>query len=44
MGAKDIGTGVTVNYSKIEHQASHKIWPTVISGGQYIALDWSKLK
>ncbi len=44
MGSKDIGTGVSVEYSKSEHQASHKVWPTVINGGQYVALDWKKLK
>lgn len=44
MGAKDIGIGVIVNYSKTEHQASHKVWPTVIKNGQYTALDWTKLK
>ena len=40
----DVGIGETVNYSKTNHQASHKVWPTVIQGGKYVALDWSSLK
>ena len=39
-----LGTGVTVNYSKSVHQASHKVWPTVIKGGQFESLNWSDLK
>lgn len=39
----DIGTGVPVTYNKSEHQASHKIWPTVIKSGQYVELDWKTL-
>ena len=40
----DIGIGVPISYSKSNHQASHKVWPTIIKGGQYTALDWSALK
>ncbi|TBR42873.1 ligand-binding receptor [Marinomonas agarivorans] len=39
----DIGTGVPVTYNKSEHQASHKVWPTVIKGGKYVELDWNSL-
>lgn len=40
----DIGIGVPVSYSKANHQASHKVWPTVIRGGKYVALTWAELK
>lgn len=40
----DIGIGVPVSYSKSNHQASHKVWPTIIKGGKYVALNWSDLK
>jgi ABC-type branched-subunit amino acid transport system substrate-binding protein len=40
----DIGIGVNVTLSKTEHQASHKVYPTVIGGGVFDALDWSALK
>lgn len=39
----DIGTGVNVTYNKSEHQASHKIWPTIIKNGKYVELDWNAL-
>ena len=39
----DIGTGVPVTYNKSEHQASHKVWPTVIKNGAYVELDWKTL-
>lgn len=40
----DIGSGVPVTYSKNDHQASHKVWPTVIKVGKYVPLNWSDLK
>lgn len=39
-----LGTGVIVNYSKTEHQASHKVWPTIIKAGQFESLNWLDLK
>ena len=29
----DIGLGVPLNYGPSEHQASHKVWGTIIDGG-----------
>lgn len=40
----DIGLGVTISFSKKEHQASHKVWPTVIKNGKYATLNWLSLK
>ncbi len=43
MGKIDIGIGVDIHYSKKEHQASHKVWPTVINKGKYVELSWNSL-
>lgn len=40
----DVGIGVPISYSASSHQASNKVWPTVIKNGQYEMLDWSALK
>ena len=40
----DVGIGVHVSYSATSHQASHKVWPTVIRNGQYETLNWADLK
>ncbi len=39
----DLGTGQSVSFSPMEHQASHKVWPTVINHGRYVDLDWSTI-
>ncbi len=40
----DVGIGEMINYSKINHQASHKVWPTVIKNGKYVELNWADLE
>lgn len=37
----DIGIGVKISFNKNEHQASHKVWPTMIKGGKFITFDWN---
>ncbi|WP_417761426.1 ABC transporter substrate-binding protein [Shewanella sp.] len=39
----DIGINVPVSFSSSSHQASHKVWPTVIKNGKYEILNWSEL-
>lgn len=39
----DVGVGVSVSYSASDHQASHKVWPTVIRNGKYEVLDWAAM-
>lgn len=39
----DVGSGVAISFSKTEHQGSHKVWPTVIKDGKFVALDWKNL-
>ena len=36
----DIGIGITLTYSKTEHQGSHKVWATAIKEGKFVPLDW----
>lgn len=40
----DLGLGVRHSLSPSEHQFSHTVWPTIIRGGQYRALDWRTLR
>ncbi len=40
----DAGIGVPITFSKDLHQASNKIWPTVIKGGKFVPLEWKSLK
>ncbi|MBF9000146.1 ABC transporter substrate-binding protein [Vibrio sp. CAIM 722] len=40
----DIGINVPISFSASQHQASHKVWPTIIRGGKYEPLDWATLR
>ncbi|MGB1263359.1 MAG: ABC transporter substrate-binding protein [Cognaticolwellia sp.] len=39
----DIGIGTTLSYSEKQHQASHKVWPTVIKNGDFVSFEWHEL-
>jgi ABC-type branched-subunit amino acid transport system substrate-binding protein len=39
----DIGLNLNISYSKDNHQAVHKVWPVIIEGESFIAVDWDKL-
>lgn len=39
----DLGIGEMVSYSKSNHQAMHKVWPTMIKNGEYVSFDWNDL-
>ncbi|MBL3598366.1 MAG: ABC transporter substrate-binding protein [gamma proteobacterium endosymbiont of Lamellibrachia anaximandri] len=43
LAAPKIDIGSKVGFSKTEHQASHKLWPTMIKQGQFIAFNWSEI-
>jgi len=43
LGEFDIGTGFPLHLSKLEHQASHQVWPTVISNSRVIPFKWQDL-
>jgi ABC-type branched-subunit amino acid transport system substrate-binding protein len=39
----DLGDGLPITLSPAEHQASHRVWPTVISEGDILPLAWEDL-
>jgi ABC-type branched-subunit amino acid transport system substrate-binding protein len=39
----DLGLGLVHALSPTEHQISHNVWPTIVHGGTFHALDWSVL-
>ncbi len=43
LSAPNIDIGSKVSFSKTEHQASHKLWPTMIKQGQFVAFNWSEI-
>lgn len=43
LGELDLGMGAPVHLSRDNHQASHRVWPMVIRGGEYQPLDWSTI-
>jgi branched-chain amino acid transport system substrate-binding protein len=45
IGSKDIGLGneVSISYSKNDHQAIDKVWPTVIQGNKLAPFKWEDL-
>jgi hypothetical protein len=44
LGQFDIGLGEPLYFSKTEHQASHRIWPTVLRDGRFVPFQWSDIK
>lgn len=40
----DPGIGYNLSYSKTDHQSSHRVWPTMISKGQIVPIDWAVIK
>ena len=43
LSSPNVEIGSKVGFSKAEHQASHKIWPTVIKQGEFAAFNWSDI-
>ncbi|MBF0215136.1 MAG: ABC transporter substrate-binding protein [Magnetococcales bacterium] len=40
----DLGIGTPVRFDKSDHQASHKVWPTRLTQGEFQPLTWSQLR
>ena len=40
----DIGLGIPISFSKVNHQGSHMVWPTVIKGNRFVPLDFESLQ
>ncbi len=44
LGRFDVGLGQELEITASEHQACHRVWPTIMQGGRFVPLDWSGLK
>jgi ABC-type branched-subunit amino acid transport system substrate-binding protein len=43
LGQFDIGLGEPLNLSSNEHQASHRIWPTILKDGSFVPFQWDDI-
>jgi branched-chain amino acid transport system substrate-binding protein len=44
LGEFDLGMGEPLQLSRTEHQASHRLWPTLLTEGRFVPFQWSDLK
>ena len=44
LGSFDIGLGEQLKLSAEEHQASHRIWPTILRDGEFVPLHWPEIR
>jgi branched-chain amino acid transport system substrate-binding protein len=44
LGRFDLGLGEPLYLSRKEHQASHRVWPTLLKGGRFVPFQWSEIK
>jgi branched-chain amino acid transport system substrate-binding protein len=44
LGRFDIGLDEPLYLSPIDHQASHRVWPTVLKDGRFLPFQWSDIK
>ncbi len=44
LGRFDLGLGTPLVLSREEHQASHRVWPTIIRKGKLVPFRWEDLK
>ena len=43
LGTFDIGLREPLYLSRTEHQACHRIWPTILKGGRFVPFKWSDI-
>jgi branched-chain amino acid transport system substrate-binding protein len=43
LGKFDIGLGEPLYLSRTEHQASHRVWPTILTGDRFVPFQWSDI-
>ena len=43
LGKFDLGLGEPLSLGPVEHQACHRIWPTVLKNGIFVPFDWHDL-
>jgi len=44
LGDFDLGMGHALHLDPTEHQASHRIWPTMLQKGKFVPFEWSDIK
>jgi branched-chain amino acid transport system substrate-binding protein len=43
LGQFDIGLGEPLCLNRREHQACHRVWPTLLKGGRFVPFEWSDI-
>ncbi len=43
LGQFDIGLGYQLHLSRFEHEASHRVWPTILNGDRLVPFQWSDI-
>lgn len=43
LGSFDIGLGESLEFSPDQHQACHRVWPTIIQGREIVPFEWAGL-
>ena len=43
LGKFDIGLGEPLDLSPTEHQASHRVWPTILKDGALVPFKWTEI-
>ncbi len=41
LGEFDLGLGTPLRLGPTEHQACHRVWPTVLRDGRFVPIDWA---
>ena len=44
LGDLDIGLGEPLHLSPTQHQASHRVWPTILRNGKFVSFHWQDLE
>lgn len=44
LGNFDVGLDAPLYLSPAEHQASHKVWPTILKGSSFVPFNWTDIK
>lgn len=43
LGEFDLGLGELLHLGPVEHQASHRVWPTILKNGQFVPFIWKDI-
>lgn len=43
LGEFDLGLGAKLHYGPDDHQACHRIWPTILQNGVFVPFDWKSI-